>query len=146
MERGIPAISMPSRVASTPSGEALLQQALQGEISQKHVAVAAGLGVFGLNNLVLTPQYGPRIRFGCVLTCQEFEPSSLLEGGLCKRNECQRCLEACPVDALKGGLDFNPLIGREMDKRRCFHYNYHELGGLHCGLCISVCPIGQGTL
>lgn len=144
MERGIPAIPMPYRVVSTPSGEALLQKTLQGEISQKHVAAAAGLGLFGLNNLVLTPLYGPGVRFGCVLTCEELEPDPIFEGILCKGSECKKCVEVCPVGALNGDTDFNPLMGREMDGRRCFHYFYNELGGLRCGLCISVCPLLQG--
>ena len=31
-----------------------------GPFSHRHAAVAAGLGTFGLNNLLLTKQYGPR--------------------------------------------------------------------------------------
>lgn len=39
------------------AGKALKR--FSGDISHKHVAVACGLGKFGLNNLVLSPKWGP---------------------------------------------------------------------------------------
>ena len=36
--------------------------------SQRHAAVRAGLGEFGYNNLVLNPEYGPRVRYCSVIT------------------------------------------------------------------------------
>ena len=39
--------------------------------SHRHAAVLAGLGEFGLNNLLLTPQYGPRVRLDSVITTAE---------------------------------------------------------------------------
>ena len=39
-----------------------------GEMSFKHAAVAAGMGTFGLNRLLLTPEYGPRVRLLMILT------------------------------------------------------------------------------
>jgi len=35
-----------------------------GDVSLRHAAVAAGLGVVGRNNLLVTPEFGPRVRLG----------------------------------------------------------------------------------
>jgi len=69
------------------------QKTLFGDISHKHVAFAAGLGEFGMNNLLLTPKYGPRVRFASVLTNAPLNPDSLFEGSLC--DECG--IKACPI-------------------------------------------------
>lgn len=39
--------------------------------SHKHAAYLAGLGSFGQNNVLLTPEYGPRIRFTSIFTMQK---------------------------------------------------------------------------
>jgi|ERR1035437_1477423 epoxyqueuosine reductase len=35
--------------------------------SHRHATLLAGLGTFGVNNMVLTPEYGPMVRFGSIL-------------------------------------------------------------------------------
>jgi epoxyqueuosine reductase QueG len=63
--------------------------------SHRHAAVAAGLGEFGLNNLLLTPQYGPRQRLESMITTAELSPDPLCEGPICLGAEkCGLCLEA----------------------------------------------------
>jgi len=41
---------------------------IAADISHKHVAVACGLGKFGLNNLVISPNWGPRVRLATIIT------------------------------------------------------------------------------
>lgn len=41
---------------------------LAGDLSMRHAAVAAGLGVFGRHNLVIHPRFGTRIIFTAILT------------------------------------------------------------------------------
>ncbi|HSQ94014.1 MAG TPA: epoxyqueuosine reductase, partial [Methanoregula sp.] len=36
--------------------------------SHRHAAFLAGLGNFGMNNMLLTPAFGPRVRFASILT------------------------------------------------------------------------------
>jgi len=69
------------------------------EFSHRQAAIAARLGVKGWNNLLVTPQFGPRIRLGSLLTTAEFDfkPPALPEN-LC--NKCGKCLDICPVNAL----------------------------------------------
>lgn len=64
-------------------------------------AVAAGLGEIGWNGLVLTPEYGSRVRFFALITDASLVPDQLYTGpALCKR--CFRCVEACPAKAIAG--------------------------------------------
>ena len=63
--------------------------------SHRHAAVLAGLGELGLNNLLLTPQYGPRVRLDSMITTAELTPDALCEGPICPGEEaCGLCLKA----------------------------------------------------
>jgi len=73
------------------------QKTLFGDISHKHVAYAAGMGEFGLNNLLLTPEYGPRVRFASTITNAPLKPDPLFDGSLC--DECGECVKVCPCGA-----------------------------------------------
>jgi epoxyqueuosine reductase QueG len=82
----------------------------RGPLSLAHAAVEAGLGTLGLNLMLLTPDYGPRVLLGAVLTSAELEPDRPLAEPLCPGETCGRCLLACPADA----------IGQwTLDKARC---------------------------
>lgn len=81
-----------------PVDMSLESKGFAGDVSLRHCAHAAGLGVFGKNNLILTPEFGPRVRLGAVVTDAELEPDKPLEGDVCA--DCQACIKACPVNAL----------------------------------------------
>ena len=71
------------------------------QISIRHCAVAAGLGEFGWMSIVLTPEFGPRNRFGVILTTTEIEPDPLYEGpALCDPSKCKICTDVCPTKAI----------------------------------------------
>jgi epoxyqueuosine reductase len=55
-----------------------------GIFSMRHAAVRAGLGEFGLNNVVVTPRYGPRVRFNALVTEAELEPTPLPAEQICR--------------------------------------------------------------
>ena len=65
-------------------------------------AVAAGLGEFGLNRLLLTPDFGPRQRLVSMITGAPLVPEPLYAGPkLCLPDVCgQMCLRLCPSGAL----------------------------------------------
>ena len=48
--------------------------------SHRHAAVLAGLGEFGLNNLLMTPEYGPKVRLSSLITTAELAPDPLYDG------------------------------------------------------------------
>lgn len=67
--------------------------------SHRHAAVAAGLGEFGWSKAVITPQYGPRVRWGAVITQLELTPDPLYNGEkLCR--ECGICVSKCPTNSI----------------------------------------------
>ena len=79
---------------------------LKGVLSHKHAAVQAGLGEFGLNNLLLTPQFGPRQRFAQVLTDAKLIPGRPLNLFLCQNTipECNfACIRICPRKCIPNG-------------------------------------------
>jgi len=108
-----------------------------------HVPAAkyAGLGTLGLSHLLLTPAFGPRVRFVSVFTVATLENSPPQAKELCIK--CQACIKCCPPGALKapphgGGLAVYDKIGcaqraYELTRRRCYP----------CGVCSKVCPIGD---
>ncbi len=87
-----------------------------GGIYLKDAAVLAGLGVFGKNNLVIVPGFGPRIRFRalwadlegemlpvpecpspcivCSLLCQKHCPQQAFPGGHYNRERCLSRMDA----------------------------------------------------
>lgn len=77
-----------------------------GMVSLKHSAVRAGLGTMGKNTLLATEKFGNRLRLGGVLTTAELPAGQPLEESLCIE-DCRRCIEVCPVQALDGhgGID-----------------------------------------
>lgn len=73
-------------------------QGAVADVSTRHAAVAAGLGAFGRNNLVLHPILGSRVIFTCVLTDIDLPADTPIADTLC--DECGICVESCPGGAL----------------------------------------------
>jgi epoxyqueuosine reductase QueG len=69
-------------------------------ISLPHAAVEAGLGTLGLNEQLLTPQFGPRVILTAVLCSVDVECDRPMTEALCLGPECGRCLKACPGDVI----------------------------------------------
>jgi len=107
--------------------------------SHRHAAYFAGLGTFGMNNVLLTKKYGPRVRFTSIFTDVELPYDTPMDSQLCTR--CFRCIKKCPVQALPG-KDYPEVL---VDKQKCTAYNERLLlRHVHpCGICIKVCPVGE---
>ena len=106
------------------------------------MAQAAGLGWRGINGLLITPQFGPRVRLAAIYTEIENLPVDsdnehawVLD--FCE--ECKRCIRDCPPDAfydqpiLHGGG-----LVTVLDNAKCFPYFAKNHG---CSVCIKVCPL-----
>jgi epoxyqueuosine reductase QueG len=68
------------------------------DFSQRHAAVAAGMGVFGRHNLVIHPRFGTRIGLTALITDLELAPDARIEQDLCIH--CDLCVKNCPGGAL----------------------------------------------
>jgi epoxyqueuosine reductase QueG len=92
----------------------------QGDISHRHTAAGAGLGEFGWNGLLLTPEYGPRVRLGTVITTAELDPSPLYSGPkLC--DKCMRCVRECGKNIQGLTKEVNGKVDLEIGGKR-FEY------------------------
>lgn len=107
--------------------------------SHRHAAFLAGLGNFGVNNVILTREFGPRVRFTSIFTAAKIPPDPVITEPFCI--DCMQCVNACPVHAIP--KDGYPK-GRT-DKKACA-IRSEELARRYlapCGICIKVCPIGE---
>lgn len=133
---------------------------LKGILSHKHAAVQAGLGEFGLSNLLLTPQFGPRQRLGQILTDAELIPDRPVNSNLCESTipECHfACINICPKRVIPNDYKSDHRVmktvvwkGTTIDKAGCSYYQDRGLPHMgrngytfRCGLCINACPVGS---
>ncbi|WP_319378320.1 hypothetical protein [uncultured Methanocorpusculum sp.] len=106
--------------------------------SQRHVAEIAGLGRFGLNNLLIT-RVGSCGRFGSLVTDLPITPDvpEIEERCLYKlTGKCQKCVKNCPTGA---------LTEDGFDRRVCFSLcqeNERMYGANICGKCAVDIPCG----
>ena len=115
-------------------------------------AIQAGLGEYGRNQMVLTPEFGPRVRFSKVFTSLPLVADAPRQLGLREYCEsCTRCAEACPPRALPFGAPEaggdSPSTIRGVRKwsancEKCFGF-WAKLRS-DCAICMRVCPFNRG--
>lgn len=94
----------------------------QGSRALRLAAIQAGLGSLGLNEMLLTPEFGPRVFLGGLLTDLVLEPGRPLSEELCPGLEaCGRCAAICPEEAIPRRAPRGaPLADyRGLDARAC---------------------------
>jgi len=114
-------------------------------------AIKAGLGEYGRNQMVLTPEFGPRVRFSKIFTSLPLtadQPKPLGLTAYC--HGCTICADACPPRALPTGA---PDLGQgspstikgvkkwSADCEKCFGY-WAKLR-TDCAICMRVCPFNR---
>jgi epoxyqueuosine reductase QueG len=87
-----------------------------GTFSHRHTATRAGLGEFGYNNIVLTPQFGPRQRFNSIVTDADLVADPLLAEQVCLRDKCLLCLKACIMSCITLRDDKNTVDYRSLER------------------------------
>ena len=90
-------------------------------------AYLAGLGEIGFSKMFLSPEFGPRLRIGVVLTEMELEPDPIYDGPkLC--NKCMACVRECPggcispTKTVKVTLAGHEVEWGEIDTVKCNDY------------------------
>ncbi len=112
---------------TTPCSTGPMTNGLQ--LSLRHAAVAAGLGAFGWMGLVMTPEFGPRNRFGVILTTMELTPDPMYDGPqLCDPEKCGICVNICPTHALGKYGDGEPYCVNTGGR----HYEYCRINWAKC--------------
>jgi len=139
-----------ARALPVPASQILNAENLTSYLSHKAVAVAAGIGWQGKSLLLVSPQYGPRVRLVTVLTDHPLTPDNPLKN---RCGKCSACADACPAQAIRGARTESHFASREeaLHFDRCrtmvletFPKLPHITGGI-CGVCVSVCPWGRGS-
>jgi reductive dehalogenase len=117
-------------------------------------AIAAGLGELGRNGLLITQEFGPRVRLVKVFTELEIKPDSHKSFGVwdfCKN--CKRCAESCPYGAiptneptLEGNtVSNNPgVLKWYIDPEKCVQFWVEN--GSDCANCITACPYNKPAM
>ncbi len=96
----------PSFVTAAQETDWNYKRASYGRLSTRHLGIEAGLGTFGLEVNILTPEFGPRIYLTGVLTELELEADAPITEQVCIGESCSRCLYSCPTDAVRHfGID-----------------------------------------
>ena len=139
----------------------LREQGFQAKVARgiplKPAAVIAGLGCRGKNTILVTPQYGSRVRLAAVLTSAELEPDEPFREDLCR--SCERCIAACPTKALKpyditisrcltyaAENPESPDVAsdvRDLERKLIMRPTPNSF--IECTICIDACPIGRET-
>ena len=114
--RGHLAVPVPPEAA-----DMTLQRSPAGTLDFKWVAEESGVGTVGLELNLLTPDYGPRVYIGVVMTDAVLQPTPKLEKNLCPGMPCGRCAVICPAQAipLRAPLRTSVNEYRSLDKRAC---------------------------
>lgn len=128
-----------------PASQVLDRNNWYAAVSHKAVARVAGLGWQGKNLLLITPDFGSRVRLVTVLTTVPLQPDNPMKN---RCGKCKSCQDACPVDAIKGvsTKDHYKTRNHALYFDRCRNKltsefsQLPEIGTPICGICIKVCP------
>jgi len=114
------------------------------------MAIQAGLGEYARNQLVITPEFGPRLRFSKIFTDMPLEADKPKRPGVAKFCDiCTKCVDACPVKALPsgppktgGGLSSIKGVRKwTSDAEKCF--SFWATLSTDCAICMRVCPFNR---
>ncbi len=114
-------------------------------------AVKAGLGEYARNQMVITPEFGPRVRFSKIFTDLPLAHDVPRPKGVRAFCDiCTKCADACPVKALPfgppevGGANVSAIKGVRKwtsDAEKCFGF-WAKLSS-DCAICMRVCPFNR---
>lgn len=129
------------------------QKLLRSDWSFRHIAYAAGLGTFGMNNMLITPK-GCCGRYNTIITDLDITPDKPVQGEYCLYKEngsCGICFKHCPVGALKAdGYDRQLCYTVLRENAKVYtdfgssyvddSGNANSVGSEVCGKCVTQSP------
>jgi reductive dehalogenase len=114
-------------------------------------AIRAGLGEYGRHGLLITKEFGPRVRLGKIFTdlpLSHDRPRSFGVKEFC--GVCRRCADACPPKAIPFDGPSERVYNRSnllgvrkwsVDAEKCFSFWVGQ--NSDCSICIRVCPYNK---
>jgi len=117
------------------------------------LAIDAGLGQLGRNGLLITPEYGARVRLCKVFTDLPLEPDRPIDFGLTDTcRTCRKCADACEGKAISDARDpsydiacpsnNDGILRWAVHADRC--YDFWTKNTAACSNCIAACPFTSG--
>ena len=115
------------------------------------LAIKAGLGEYGRHGLLITREFGPRVRIGKVFTDMPLahdRPARFGVREVC--DVCRACTDGCPARAIDGGEPSTVVHNRSniqgirkwtTDAEKCFRFWANQ--NTDCSICVRVCPYNR---
>jgi len=111
----------------------------------------AGLGDIGRNGILITPQFGPRVRLSKVLTDLPLVADAPVDFGVTEFcRACMKCAEMCPSQAISTGErttepnNVSNVAGElkwPIDAVKC--RTHWARAGNACTTCVACCPYNK---
>ena len=115
------------------------------------LAIQAGLGQYGRHGLLITKEFGPRVRIAKIFTDLPLKPDEPIDFGVTEFcNNCQRCANGCPPRAIPDGApnvtvhnvsNFKGIAKWTVNAEKCFKFWTNQ--GTDCSICIRICPYNK---
>ena len=115
------------------------------------LAIKAGLGEYGRHGLLITREFGPRVRIGKVFTDMPVAHDRPARFGVKEMCDiCRACTEGCPARAIDGGAPSTVVHNRSniqgirkwtTDAEKCFRFWANQ--NTDCSICVRVCPYNR---
>ncbi len=123
------------RAFPVPSSQIIDWEGNTGHLSHRMVGKEAGLGWIGKSNLLISPRFGARVRYGSLFTDMPLQMSGTRVTEDC--GKCRSCVDACPAGAIGASCD-------DFDLEKCTEMlkafrNTENIGSMICGLCVKAC-------
>ena len=123
-----------------PASQIIDWEKQRGHLSHKEVALRAGLGWIGRNNLLVNPDYGCRVRLVTILTNFPLQCDEPIDRDC---GECKDCIAVCPARAIKEKRE-------EFDYLSCYERlsqfkKEGFVGQYICGICLKACGGNKGS-
>ncbi|GAF66942.1 hypothetical protein BTS2_3848 [Bacillus sp. TS-2] len=117
-----------------------------GALSDRAVALRAGIGWSAKNCAIITPEFGSYVYLGNLITSVPIEPDTPLTE---QCGSCTKCIDACPTGALvQGGqLNAQKCISFLTQTKGLIEDQYRKKIGNRlygCDTCQQVCPKNKG--
>jgi ferredoxin len=128
--------------------ECMANHPLGGLVDFVPLAVKAGMGYYGRHGMLISKEFGPRLRISPILVKEElFKDTTTTDHDWIKSfcQKCGKCVRTCPENAIYEEAilvhDENNVIRYESyDREKCFQSFSKAMG---CAVCISECPFSH---
>ncbi len=115
------------------------------------LAIKAGLGEYGRHGLLITREFGPRVRLGKIFTDMPLAHDRPLRFGVRETCEvCRACSDACPPKAIAMDAPTDRIYNISnirgvrkwtTDAEKCFRFWSNQ--NTDCSICVRVCPYNR---